>query len=222
MPRPKAVAEIISVILIAVFTIALVGTAMMWGMPLIRQQQDSAKLDRIRSYFNVENSNSLIWKIGYVAKNGGKETVVVDSDGLWMLHPYDAGGADSNSIDFVTFSTSDSGYSSIWMAVDEGESCPPADGIVGVDSPMVGCTKADAFQDGYNVTYRAWSRRLLDQSGTRGYKISLMQDSAGRMASSENTLTISQERVYTCTPPGLDNECPDKTLIITEIKILLV
>jgi len=91
---------------------------------------------------------------------------------------------------------------------------------VGVDSPLVVCARSEIFEDGFNIIYRAWSRTLKDPTVEKGYRINLIQQKDTPTTSVGRSVSISKERSYTCTPPNL--QCPEKMLIITEIKILLV
>lgn len=215
----KGVAEIISYAIIAILSMALVGTAYTWGMPLITKRQDRTKVERIYNYFNEDNYNSLVRKIEQVAKNGGREVFAADVDGMWELHEYDEAGPDNNSLEFHTFSKVTNVAMGDWSSLTFGGSCPPLKGIVGIDSPFVVCGKAEDVEDGFNIVYRIWPRTVLLPTGAKGYKINFIKDPTGQMASTHKTVTLSRENVYTCSPP--DSECPTETLIITKIKILL-
>ena len=234
----KGLSEIVSVLLVALITTALVGTVYLWGAPLVTKNQHTTKVDRIYNSFNEAYSNSLVHKLRYVALNGGRETFVSDSEGMWELRTWDdlAAGPDNNSLEFNTFSKVTNvviegpGPDGIpgneddidWAPLTIGGSCPPEDGIVGHDSPFVVCAKAQNVEGRFNVVYRAWGRVLDDPSGTKGYKIHLVKDPNGPLSSTGKSVTMRRANVYTCTPPGASNECPDKKLIITEIEILLV
>lgn len=224
----KALSEIISVVLVTLITTALIGTVYIWGAPLISKRQDTRKTDRVYNTFNEENSNSLVYKIQYVAKNGGRETFFSDTDGVWTLHEHSETGNQNNSIEFETFSkvtnvaVADPTEGIEWAPLTMGGSCPPQEGFVGEDSPFVVCAIAEPVTDGFTINYRLWSRSLSDTSGDKGYKINLVKDPNSDASSSGKSVSVSRKRVYTCTPPGTANECPEKKLIITEIEILLV
>jgi FlaG/FlaF family flagellin (archaellin) len=219
----KAVSEIISVILITLIGIALVGTAYTWGLPLISKQQDSIKAERLYNYFNRENSNSIVRKIEFVAKNGGQETFASDIDGTWTIHEYSEQGGAANSLEFVTFSkVSNIAISSPatgidWVALTPGGSCPPTVGIVGLDPSYVVCAKAEPFSDGFTIKYRVWFREIYESTATKGYKINITKNPSGQISSVGKNVMISRGSVSTCQP----QQC-GKTLIMTEIKILLV
>lgn len=222
----KAISEIISMILIVLVGISLVGSAYMWATPMISKKQDTANVDRVYSYFDRDSSNSLVRKIEFIAKNGGEDSFVSDIDGIWILHNSSELAASNNSLEFTTFSkvsniaisSPQSGIN--WVALTPGGSCPPVAGIVGFDPSYVVCAKAGPFSSGYNITYRAWFRELYESTGTKGYKINLIKYPGDKFSSTSRTVRISRESVYTCVPPA--SECPNKMLIITEIKVLLV
>ncbi len=127
----KAISEIISVIMVVFMGIALVSTAYMWGMPMISKKQDTTEIERLYSYFDRSNSNSLVKKIEFIAKNGGEDAFVSGIEGLWVLNEYDEVEEDANSLEFTTFSkVSNIAISNPitgidWVALTPGGSCPP-------------------------------------------------------------------------------------------------
>jgi FlaG/FlaF family flagellin (archaellin) len=222
----KAISEIISAVLIVLISISLVGTAYMWGMPMITKRQDASTTDRAYSYFDRENSNSLVRKVESVAKNGGQETFVSDVDGLWSVHEYSLLAEENNSLEFETFSkvsniaisTATNGIG--WVALTPGGSCPPLKGIVGFDPSYVVCAKAEQQGDGFAIKYRIWFRELYDAAGTKGYKVNVTKHESGQLAGTGRTVRIYNSGVYSMCSPS-PQQC-SKTLIITEVKILLV
>ncbi len=217
----KAVSEVISVVLVVLMGVALAGTAYMWGIPMILKRQDTTKVERVYTYFERSNSNSLVRKIEFIAKNGGEDTFTPDTTGLWTLREYDAGEETANSIEFTTFgkvsniAISNPATGIEWVALTPGGSCPPESGLVGFDPPYVVCAKAEAFSDGFNVIYRIWFREIYESTGVKGYKINLIKHPSGQLSSSARGVRISRGDVSSVVQDG-------KTLIITEIKILLV
>jgi len=219
----KAVSEVISITLVVLMGIALAGTAYMWGMPMISKRQDTSGVERLYSYFDRSNSNSLVRKIEFIAKNGGEDTFVSDTEGLWILHPYDEGGDDANSLEFETLSKvsniaiTNPAIGIDWIALTSGGSCPPGTGIVGFDPSYVVCAKAESFGEGFRIIYKILFRELYESAGLKGYRINLINHPSGQLSSASKKVRVSRGTVQTCSPP----QC-EKTLIITEIKILLV
>ena len=209
----KAQGDIISAIIIVVLTMLLVGTAYMWGVPLIEKQQSRSIVSRMYSYFDRNNANSLPSLIEDVANNGGERVFTSNVDGLWVLNEYSAVGEQNNSIQFM----SNTKVSNIdirvgWVPLTSGATCPPNIGIVGADVASVVCGTADTSGTGYSLTYRLWLRELDDASGTKGYKINLVSD-MGPDTSTGKAIRIRRGSVQTRSVSG-------KTLIITEVKIL--
>lgn len=221
--RSKAISEILSVVLVTLIGISLVGTAYMYAVPLITKRQDESTTDRVYNYFDRGSSSSISRKFESVVKNGGQDIFISDVSGLWTLHEYTDATPDNNSLEFETFSrvstiaisTPSSGID--WVSLTDGGSCPPERGIVGLDPAYVVCAKSTVLSDGYRLRYRIWFRELDDASGTRGYKINLVRDPSGDTSGTSGSVRIENNRVYTCSPP----QC-SKTLIITEVNILLV
>ncbi len=217
----KGVSEIIAVVLIVVITTSLVGTALMWGLPLISKRQDSSVADRVYNYFNRENANSIVRKIEFVSVNGGQATFISDVSGGWIIHGYDESSESNNSLEFVTMSkvsnvaVSTSENNIEWVSLTPGGSCPPDNGIVGLDPSYVVCAKAVVAGEGFELRYRIWFRELYDSANTKIWKVNLMTYPNGESSAATKTIKISQGDITTGTQDG-------KTLIATEIKILLV
>jgi len=209
----KGQADILSAVIIIVIAVGLVGTAYVWGIPLIQKQQDTALVERVESYFRGDSDNSLEKKIISVATNGGEATFSEDVSGLWQLMPNSTATVDNNSIYFNFFArvsniaTLPAGQ---WVSLN-GVPCPPQTGLIGED-PYALCARADSAANGFNIIYKIQFRPL--QSGTQGYEIFLLQHPAGVLSSTSKTLRIQRGSSYTTSANG-------QNLIITEVKILL-
>lgn len=223
----KGQSEIISSVIIIVIAIGLVGTAYTWGMPLIQKRQDSALIDRTFNYFNDISSNSLAKKIEFVASNGGEDTFSLDVNGLWILYPcrdadIGVGGCmsgydfENNSIQFSLYSrVSNIAVNQGWITLSSQEACPAGNAALG-SKPYVVCVRADSFGGGYNITYRVQFRELEESaSAQRGFKFELMPAISALTTSTGKSLRITRGNVYSQDVGG------GKTLIITEVKILL-
>jgi hypothetical protein len=215
MLNRKAQGDVISAVIIVVIAIGLVGTAYMWGIPLIEKQQGRATVERLDSYFDRTNVNSLPRMIEDVANNGGEKTFYSNIDGLWTLNEYDLGEEKTNSLEFMIASkVSNIGTDLGWISLTSGAACPPTIGVLGVDESSVVCARADSTGTNYNVTYRLWFREVDESAGTRGYKINLVRKEGGPLMSTGKSIRVSRGDVETVTEGG-------KTLITTEVKILL-
>lgn len=218
--RPlKAQSDIVGAIMIVLIAIALVGTALAFGLPLIQKNQDRALEERVNAVFNPENSNSLPAKIESVANSGGKDQIDLDVEGATRLYKWDSPGPVKNAIEF-SFKSRVSRY-----AIDAGwiplspEKCPdPEVGTIGTDEPSVVCVRADSSGSGfYNITYRLYLRELEDTLQRNGFKINLVEHSSTSVLASGGTVSIRVE---------FDSREPtfvgNKNLITTSVKILLV
>lgn len=215
MNNMRGQTDIISAIIIVVIAMGLIGTVYTWGIPLIEKQQSRAIVERLYSYFDRSNANSLPRIIEDVANNGGERIFSSTIDGLWVLNEYDTIGEERNSIQFTVATKISNIATDIgWISLTPGASCPPTIGVVGTDEASVVCTRADSSGVGYNITYRLWFRELDEAGGTRGYKINIVRQPGGPLISTGKSIRISRGRIQTVTEGG-------KTLIITEVKILL-
>lgn len=210
----KGVSEVIAAVLVILIAIGLVATAYTWGLPLIQKTQHRSIVERVASEFDQNNANSLPGKIFTVFSNGGEEIFTVSTDGLWEIYPYDYNGPENNSIRFTFFSkVTNIAPGTGWHSLTPGSSCPPSPGLLGIDPSSVVCVKADNFGSGYNITYSLWYRELTDSTNTIGQKINLLSVT-GITISSARSLRISRGEISR-------EQVDDKTLTLTEIKILL-
>ena len=229
MQISKGQADIISAVLIVILALGLLGTAYLYGIPLIQKRQDTAIVDRVNSYFLQTNANSLPSKIEDIANSGGETTLTLDTRGIWKLYPCnnkDSGGnflsgcgdfgENNNSIEFSIISKSANiAIGKGWISLTGGTSCPPAKGFLGKDKSSVVCAMAESVEDGIKTTYRVWFREVEDAAGTNGFRISLLQHPS-------SSITSSGENVKIFFSNRRQEVSGGKTLIITEIKILLV
>lgn len=213
MEMKKAQVDIISAIIIVIIALSLFSAAYFWGMPLIQKRQDSALVERAFKYFDPRNPNSIGRRIEYVANFGGEQTFSVDLDGIWILKEYNEPNPENNSLLFI-FSSKVSNVAPNLGWIPFSPNIQEI-GKLGLDESSVIFERADSSGGRYNITLRVWFRELENIDGTKGYKINLVKDQAGRTASTSKYLKISRDDIITTQENG-------KTLTITEIKILLI
>ncbi len=229
MPSKKGQADIISVVLIVVLSMALVSTAYIYGVPLIQKRQDTTIIERVENYFSQTNSNSLPSKIESIANSGGEILFSSSEKGIWNLAPcadkdtdgnYLQGcansGTNNNSLEFsIVGKVSNVANDVGWVSLTGG-TCPPKNGVLGKDKSYVVCAKAESASGGdYKTTYRVWFRQIDDSTGKTSYKISLLQHPSSSLNSAGNDVKI----IFANRRQEVSGS---KTLIINEIKILLV
>lgn len=206
----KSQADIVSAVIIIVITLSLLSTAYFWGLPLIQKRQDTAIAERVGSHFNQNNANSLPNRIEDVAKVGGETTFNLDVDGLWILDE------NQDTLQFTFLSrVSNIAANAGWISLTSGASCPPSTGTVGQDKLSVICARSDTVANNYNITYRIWYRTLNESGGDKAHRIDLLQHSASAPTSTGKNVRIFEGDIRQELIAG-------QTLIITEVKILLV
>lgn len=202
----KAQADIVSAIIVVLLALSLTSAALLWGLPLIQKQQDMRLVERVNNAFNQE----LPSRIEGVARSWGSDRFSLDVDGIWFLNETE------NTVSFTFFSkVSDKGTDQ-WI----GMGCDPEQGFVGqggrfgIDKPSIICAKAMQTGSGFNITYKIGYRELLNIDETKFYKIKLVKSAGGVSSSTGKDITISFKNTK-------DESTEQKTLIITEIEILL-
>ncbi len=213
MEMRKAQVDIISAIIIVTIALSLFSFAYFWGMPLIQKRQDTALVERAFKYFDPKNPNSVGRRIEYVANFGGEQTFYIDLDGIWILKEYNEESPENNSLLFA-FSSKVSNVAPNFGWIPFSPNIQEI-GKLGLDEPSVIFERADSYGGRYNVTFKVWLRELENIDGTKGYRINLIKDPAGRKVSTSKYIKISRGNIISTQENG-------KTLTITEIKILLV
>jgi hypothetical protein len=206
----KGQADIITAVIILILAISLFSLGYRYIKPMLEKRQDEAMVERVRNAFDQSNPSSLSSKIESVSKLGGEDTFTLDINGFWELNESE----DSISFKFNSKVT-DIAAGLGWISLTEGESCPPSSGTVGSDKISVVCAKAEKVGETYEITYKIFFRELEDPITNRIYKIDLVKHEAGVLTSGRKTVKIVRGSESVTTRDS-------KTLISTEIKILLV
>jgi hypothetical protein len=202
----KGQTDIISVVIIFVISLGLVSTAYLWGLPLIQKRQDTALVDRLSKSFDKNNANSLEKKMESIANNGGSDTFIADTNGIWYYN------SSENSLQFsFTAKASRIATEAGWVALSSGNTNPT--GTLGIDDSFVVFARSDISSSGlYNITYKVRFRTLWDSTHTNGFMIYLNNTSPSPYILGKYA-RITRGRI------GPDPS--DNNLIITEIRILL-
>ncbi len=164
----KGQSDIVSLVLIVVISIGLLGAAYTWSLPLIQKRQDTTKFERIYSFFDPANPNSLERKIIYTARTGSDSIFSSDFEGIWIIDK------EENSITFTFFSKV-TGFkpTNEWISLIPKSSCPSTTGYLGSDEPFSVCGKAKPAHDGFEVTFKVWFINLTDIDTGENYLIKL-------------------------------------------------
>lgn len=207
----KGQSDIIAAIIVVVIAIGLLSVAFTFGFPYIQKNQDKALDERVQAFFDIANSNSLPAKMKSVANNGGKDVIKLDVAGVMKLEP----ATNSMSFSFQSRVASKAVGKVVSLT---GDACPPANGIIGVNDPVVVCVETYLTDGGfYNVTYRMYARELEDAQQKNGFKINMLQHESGTQMVSGSSPTVRIE-FFERTPTVAGS----KNLVNTDIKILLV
>ncbi|MEM7825080.1 MAG: hypothetical protein QXO27_03865 [Candidatus Aenigmatarchaeota archaeon] len=221
----KAQADIISAAIIVIIALSLASAGYFWGMPLIHKKQDVATIERVFSYFNPNNVNSLPKTIEYIANVGGEKTFHADVDGIWILNDSETiNNVNYSSITFIFASKASNvaPNTEYPISLTSGVQCingtSPPNGTIGLDSSSVVCTQAFRTDNMFNITYKVWFRDLYKDpfaASPQGVRIKLVKDPLGVLSSTGKSIRISLLSTKT-------EEVGSKTLITKEIKILLI
>ncbi|MCS7105940.1 MAG: hypothetical protein NZ942_01320 [Candidatus Aenigmarchaeota archaeon] len=205
----KGQADVITAVIIILLAASLTTSAFLWGMPLVQKRQEVAMVEKVASYFDRDNLNSLVKKIEYVAKNGGEETFNSEVDGIWQLYPYDYRGFPNNSLEFMFRSKVTNIAPNLdWIPFKTSSLISP--GYLGLDEVTVVLAKAESSDNAFIIRYRIWLRNITEDGKT--YQIRLVPRNP-----KFNTSTGRSMRISRLGEPRVD---ATNKLIITEVQIL--
>jgi hypothetical protein len=201
----KGVSEKVSAVLIVLIVASIIGVVYNWGVPLIEKTHAEVNADRVHSYFNPNNKESLQQKIVEVANFGGETTFFMDADGVWTLNNTD------NSISFKFFSkVTKIAANGVWVPVFSSTCDHTTTGSLS-DPPYITCAQARPSGTGFEITYKVWFRNLsIDYNNLRLIQL----NQGGSSSSTSKSLKITQGGT-TSTTVG------DKTLTIANVIIKL-
>lgn len=179
----KGQIEPVTVVALVALMIGLIGSAYLWGSPLIEKREDVTKMNDAIAFMNLLND-----KIKAVAMGGGTETLPIRETGRFKLIPYDVADSGNNSIYFFMEAKGSAITSDEWILINTQSGGPV--GILGEEE--IGVVKAfsESHADRYNFTLELKYRNLY--SATKGYRIEITNPS-GIKAASYGKITISPD-----------------------------
>lgn len=218
----KAVSTIVAAVTIVAIATLLTSTAYIWGVPLIQKRQEASVTEKVYNSFSQSNQNSLPKMIEDVANNRGIKTFTINTDGIWILNEDD----DSIQFNFTSKTANIAANTVTPISLTPGVQCSgtapqnspsPSTGTLGQDSSSVVCVTATIQEELFIISYKIWFRELDDNpfSPTQGFKIDLVKDPSGLLASSGRVAKITFD-------DSTQQIIGEKTLITKKVKILLI
>lgn len=208
----KGQSEIIGYVMLFLIGIGLVGTAIIWGIPLIHKKQDAKKMDDIYNFFLLLNE-----KIKSVAKGGVEETLTFPAEGVATLFPSNYNGIENNSIVFsISSKVSNVVVGEGWIPITTANLKESPHAILGIDQPSVIFAKSTKVGEYFEVNYRLWLRGLYDPATGKTHKIVLVREDGkpDALSSTSRIIHLKHGRTY-------EMEVNGKTYLVTEVVIIL-
>ncbi|MEM0333074.1 MAG: hypothetical protein QXX30_01250 [Candidatus Aenigmatarchaeota archaeon] len=208
----RLVSEIISVVLILIISLSLVSLIIMYGYPMITKAQDKGALERIITLFSPEYTNSIVKKMEQVSKFGGSTTINLEIRGAWEVVGFNAESEMNNSLSYTFISKVTNVNSNRYISLSKGESCPPGDGIIGINSPFVVCFKGEPSSTGFIIKYTIFARNLTSDDQT--YVVRLKPKTGDTARSTSTSIRIERTNLESFYEDG-------KKIIIATLEVIL-
>lgn len=164
----KGQSQIVSAIIIVLLTLGIIGTVFPWASSVIQKKRDAKTLDDIYNFFQ-----KLDKVIIDVARNGGEETLIINTPGLITVYPATNNDQTLNNSIIFEFKSkvSNVAESVEWIPLNTPNTNSSA--ILGIDTPNVIFGKSSVGSDSIYIWYRLWLRQLNDKTAGKNYKIAI-------------------------------------------------
>jgi len=187
----KGQGEVISLILIAGIVIGLVGTAYLWGAPLIEKRSTVIDVDLAKDFLYRLDS-----EIIEIANRGSGETTIDIPKGLLAVVPGDAADKDNNSVilEIIVGQQMLFPGTIVYLGDTRDEV-----GIYGEADPSILTMKGESFNQDNRILLKSHYRELdtVQASPLRGFRI-VVNEGMGTVKGNSK-VTVSFERTETIT-----------------------
>lgn len=208
----KAQMSVISVILVSGIVIALVGTAYMWGVPLIEKRSVVTEFQTAQNFMLELNDRTVD-----IANSGsGRESMNIPL-GLVKVIPHDESDPDNNSIilEFGVNQPMVFNQTPVYLGGATFEDVISEVGTYGVSSPGVVSMTSTKDPMGYVMRIKLHFRELDTRSAPqRGYKV-LLDTPTSSVETGTSTVTASFTRTETLPNACCGNAGPLVTTLVT-------
>ena len=180
----KAQTQIISVVLMTGIIISLVGTAYIWGKPLIEKQTTNTEFkSALRFVLDLDE------KITDIANSGSGSYRMDIPKGTLKIIPYNANDPDNNSIIYTIPVTQPIIYDTDTLVLKT--SSTDYVGIYGRTEPRIITVNIERTGNIYNLKFKIYYREL--DSPSKGYQIAL--DAPNPVGSRTVTISFDKQEV---------------------------
>lgn len=203
----KSQAEVISLVMITGIIIGLVGTAYLWGAPLIEKRTTAIDVELAKSFINKLDST-----ITDIANRGSGEQTINIPIGVLTVIPNDTVDPDNNSVilDIIVGEQMLFPNTIVYLGATRDEV-----GIYGEAEPNIVTLSGGEVNNNLKVFLKSHYRELdTNQFPLRGFKI-VLNNGLGQIQGT-NQVTVSFDRIETI-PNAADN---GGDLIITHINVI--
>lgn len=205
--RRRGQSQVITAVLLGGILIAGISAAYIWGLPILRKNQDVNNAQQ-----SLSTLKDLANGLATVANEGGSRSVRV-SLGTGSLNI----DADNETITYRALTRGAYVSTAEWVPLNEddmqganrttGDVVPLGqDGyaIRGTDSPALLIGKATLSQEAFTTFYRIILRPLYQPDAEQTYQIDLVQNGNLQVSGGEHTVVFQRESEETVTGAGVD------------------
>lgn len=199
----KGQTQVLTAVLLGGILIAGVSSAYIWGLPILRKNQDVNNAKQ-----SLTDLKKLSKAVGAVASGSGSRSVTVRlGEGTLDIN------AEEDMMTYTSLTQGAYVSTRIWVPLNENDmqgvnrtTGLPAQGygIRGVDKPSLLIGKAERSSNAFKTTYRIVLRRALDTDTGRTYQIDLVRDGNLQASNGKKTVVLTSGESRTETGAGID------------------
>ena len=195
----KGQVGVVTAVLLSGMVVAGVGSALMWGLPLLEKEQDERVLED--SLSQMEELTEAIEDVSVV---GGSTTMDIELEGGSLLVDDERNMIEFSANTEVAYVSTDD-----WTPLNEREvrgldfegsdtvNSSDSYGIIGTDRAGVLLGNADLREDEYNTRFRIAFRELNDLTTDEGFQVDLRTDDDIMVSPGTHTLYIESQGTET-------------------------
>ncbi len=208
--------QVLTAVLLGGILIAGVASAYVWGLPILRKNQDVNNAEQ-----SLSDLKKLSRAISSVASGSGSRSVTVNlAEGTLDI---------DTEQDMITYTTRTRGaYVStrLWVPLNENDmqgvnrtTGLPSNGygIRGVDESSLVVGKAERQDNAFRTVYRIVLRNLLETSTDQTHRIDLVRDGNLQASNGQHTVVLKSGEQETETGAGIDGGTLRKNEVLIRI-----
>ncbi|MDY6776897.1 MAG: hypothetical protein SVQ76_02215 [Candidatus Nanohaloarchaea archaeon] len=208
--------QVLTAVLLGGILVAGVSAAYIWGLPILRKNQDVNNAEK-----SLSDLEELASAISTVASQGGSRTVTIKlADGSIRVN------TDNETITYRTLTQGAYVSTQEWVPLNENDmqgvnrsTGLPGEGygIRGVDKPVLLVGQAEKTSNAFMTVYRIVSRMMFEPNTGQSYRIDLVQNGNLQASTGTREVTIRRGEQVTESGEGIEGGTLQKVQILVRV-----